>query len=77
MSGSGPRSSPQGTGERRARPRRNCNGNYRETARLLDMHHNTVRYRISQIIEMTGGKALQPRLRLDYHLALKLLPLVS
>ena len=41
------------------------------------MHHNTVRYRISQIIEMTGGKALQPRLRLDYHLALKLLPLVS
>ncbi|MEO9613581.1 MAG: PucR family transcriptional regulator ligand-binding domain-containing protein [Nitratireductor sp.] len=54
-----------------------CNGNYRETARLLNMHHNTVRYRISQIIEMTGGKALQPKLRLHYHLALKLLPLVS
>ncbi|WP_164749876.1 PucR family transcriptional regulator [Nitratireductor alexandrii] len=54
-----------------------CNGNYRETARLLNIHHNTVRYRISQINELTGEKALQPKMRLHYHLALKLLPLVS
>ncbi|EKF20432.1 sugar diacid utilization regulator [Nitratireductor pacificus pht-3B] len=53
------------------------NGSYRETARVLNIHHNTVRYRISQITEMTGKKALQPKLRLHYHLALKLLPLVS
>lgn len=54
-----------------------ANGNYRETARVLNLHHNTVRYRISQITELTGKKALQPKLRLHYHLALKLLPLVS
>ncbi|WP_367716176.1 PucR family transcriptional regulator ligand-binding domain-containing protein [Nitratireductor sp. GISD-1A_MAKvit] len=54
-----------------------ANGNYRETARVLNLHHNTVRYRIAQITELTGRKALQPKLRLHYHLALKLLPLVS
>ncbi|WP_412050339.1 PucR family transcriptional regulator [Hoeflea sp. Naph1] len=54
-----------------------CDTNYRETARTLNIHHNTVRYRIGLVVSMTHKKALQPKLRLHYHLALKLLPLVS
>lgn len=48
------------------------NGNYRETARLMHVHHNTVRYRISQIYTLTRREILNPRLRLQYQLALAL-----
>lgn len=48
------------------------NGNYRETARLMHVHHNTVRYRISQIYSLTRRDILNPRLRLQYQLALVL-----
>lgn len=48
------------------------NGNYRETARLMHVHHNTVRYRISQIYTLTQRDILNPRLRLQYQLALAL-----
>ncbi|MBF6617972.1 MAG: PucR family transcriptional regulator ligand-binding domain-containing protein [Candidimonas sp.] len=48
------------------------NGNYRETARLMHVHHNTVRYRISQIYTLTRRDILNPRLRLQYQLALVL-----
>ncbi len=48
------------------------NGNYRETARLMHVHHNTVRYRISQIYALTHRDILNPRLRLQYQLAIVL-----
>ena len=50
-----------------------CNGNYRETSRALHLHHNTVRYRISLILRLTGRNALLPKVRLHYQLALVLL----
>jgi len=48
------------------------NGNHRETARAMHVHHNTVRYRISQIYALTRREILNPRLRLQYQLALVL-----
>ena len=53
------------------------NGNYRETARLMHVHHNTVRYRISQIYTLTRREILNPRLRLQYQLALALHDMTS
>ena len=50
-----------------------CNGNHREAARLLHIHHNTVRYRISQIEQLTRRNILQPKLRFQYQLALYLM----
>lgn len=47
-------------------------GNYRQTARLLHVHHNTIRYRLSQIYTLTHRDILNPRLRLQYQLALLL-----
>lgn len=48
------------------------NGNYREAARLLHVHHNTVRYRIGQIERLTRRDIQQPKLRFQYQLALHL-----
>jgi len=48
------------------------NGNHRETARMMHVHHNTVRYRISQIYALTRRNILNPKLRLQYQLALLL-----
>lgn len=48
------------------------NGNYRETARALHVHHNTVRYRIGKIYSLTGKDILASNLRLQYQLALVL-----
>lgn len=48
------------------------NGSYRETARALHIHHNTVRYRISQIYALTRREILNSQLRLQYQLALVL-----
>lgn len=48
------------------------NGSYRETARQMHVHHNTVRYRMSQIDKLTQRDILNPRLRLQYQLALHL-----
>ena len=53
------------------------NGNYRETSRVLHLHHNTVRYRISLILRLTGRNALLPKVRLHYQLALVLLQLIG
>lgn len=47
------------------------NGNYRETARLMHVHYNTVRYRTSKIQSLSRN-VLNPRLRLQYQLALVL-----
>ena len=54
-----------------------CNGNYRETSRMLRLHHNTVRYRISLILRLTGRNALLPKVRLHYQLALILLQFIG
>lgn len=48
------------------------NGNHRETARQMHVHHNTVRYRIAQIYKLTRRNILNPKLRLQYELALLL-----
>ena len=53
------------------------NGNYRETARLLHVHHNTVRYRIGQIEKLTRRDILQPKLRFQYQLALHLMAVLD
>ena len=49
-------------------------GNYRETARLLHVHPNTVRYRIEQAERLTRRSIQQPKLRFQYQLAMYLLP---
>ena len=48
------------------------NGNHRETARRMHVHHNTVRYRIAQVYALTRRNILSPKLRLQYQLALLL-----
>lgn len=53
------------------------NGNYREVSRRLNLHHNTVRYRIGQITRLTGRDLLNAHVRLHLHLALMLLPLIE
>ncbi|MFF0489915.1 PucR family transcriptional regulator [Nocardia sp. NPDC004068] len=44
--------------------------NYRATAAELNLHHNTVRYRIDQIEELLGGQLMEEKLA--KHLALRL-----
>ncbi|KQL49977.1 hypothetical protein AN963_09955 [Brevibacillus choshinensis] len=52
-------------------------GNYRDTAKELFVHHNTVRYRV-QLIERQTGRDLQIQSnRLQFQVALLLLPLVK
>lgn len=48
------------------------NGNYRETARLMRLHHNTIRYRIEQIQQLTGRQDLGPQTRLRLQIAMLL-----
>ena len=31
-----------------------CGFNYREAARILNVHHNTIRYRLEQFSDITG-----------------------
>lgn len=48
----------------------NNHGAYRETARELQVHHNTVRYRMSRIHALTRRRSLNPQVYLQYHVAL-------
>lgn len=48
-------------------------GNYREASRKLNLHHNTIRYRISLIQKLTGRDILEPPMRMQYQLSLMLL----
>jgi purine catabolism regulator len=49
-----------------------ANGNYRETARLMRLHHNTIRYRIEQIQRLSGRQDLGPQTRLRFQIAMLL-----
>ncbi|WP_258360774.1 PucR family transcriptional regulator [Moorella sulfitireducens] len=55
----------------------NCGCNYRLTARKLYLHHNTVRYRLETIQQITGYDPNLPEARLNFHLALKLYRLLQ
>src|SRR5699024_10770570 len=45
-------------------------GAYRKTAGDLNIHHNTVRYRIARVHALTRRKTLDPKLYLQFHIAL-------
>lgn len=49
-----------------------ANGNHREAAKRLNLHHNSVRYRISKIRKLTGHNVVAPGIKLQYELALAL-----
>lgn len=55
----------------------NCGYNYRLAARQLYLHHNTVRYRLETIQEITGYDPNSPEARLNLHLGLKLYRLLQ
>jgi len=46
------------------------NGNYRQTARQLHVHHNTIRYRLKRLEQLTRRNLAEPQLRLQFQLAL-------
>lgn len=46
------------------------NGNHRETARQLHVHHNTIRYRLSRLSQLTRRDLSEPHLRIQFQLAL-------
>ena len=48
------------------------NGNHRETAKRLNLHHNSVRYRIAKVGKLTGHDVVAPGIKLQYELALAL-----
>ena len=54
-----------------------ANGNHRLAAERLNLHHNTVRYRIDKIRKLTGCDVTARNLRLQYELALVLLPVIG
>ncbi len=47
-------------------------GNHTQTAELLNVHRNTLTYRMNRITEITGLDLNQPDVRLAVHLALKI-----
>ncbi len=49
-----------------------ANGNHRDAAKRLKLHHNTVRYRMAKISKLTGHDVLAPGIKLQYELALTL-----
>ena len=49
-----------------------ANGNYREAARLMRLHHNTIRYRIEQIQRLSGRQDMGPQTRLRFQIAMLL-----
>ncbi|MEQ8895501.1 MAG: PucR family transcriptional regulator ligand-binding domain-containing protein [Roseovarius sp.] len=49
-----------------------ANGNHREAAKRLNLHHNSVRYRIAKISKLTGHDVVAPGIKLQYELALAL-----
>ena len=49
------------------------NGNHRKAAERLDIHHNSIRYRMQMIRKLTGHDVMTPGIRLQYDLALALL----
>lgn len=49
-----------------------ANGNHREAAKRLNLHHNSVRYRMAKINKLTGHDVLAPGIKLHYELALAL-----
>lgn len=49
-----------------------ANGNHREAAKRLHLHHNSVRYRIGKICKLTGHDVTAPGFKLQYELALAL-----
>lgn len=52
-------------------------GNFREAAKRLYVHHNTVRHRIAQVARLTGLDLNDPDQRLNLQVALKLFPVVN
>jgi DNA-binding PucR family transcriptional regulator len=48
------------------------NGNHRSAANRLNLHHNSVRYRMTKISNLTGHDVLAPGIKLQYELALTL-----
>ncbi len=46
----------------------NCN--YREAARQLHVHHNTIRYRLDRLSQLTRRDLIEPQLRLQFQLAI-------
>ncbi|MDP9101905.1 MAG: helix-turn-helix domain-containing protein [Actinomycetota bacterium] len=54
-----------------------CNGNVEAMARSLGMHPNSVRNRLSRMAKLLGRDLEDARTRLDLHLALETLALVS
>jgi len=52
-------------------------GNHTQTAELLNVHRNTLGYRLGRISEITGLDLNQPDVRLAVHLALKIHRLLS
>lgn len=54
-----------------------ANGNHRLAASRLNLHHNSVRYRIDKIRKLTGRDVTARNLRLQYELALVLLPVIG
>jgi sugar diacid utilization regulator len=50
-------------------------GNYRETAKIMFLHHNTVRYRIQTISKLLNCNIQETKTRLHLQIALLLLPL--
>lgn len=48
-----------------------CNGNTVDIARLLDIHPQTVRYRVSQLTELFGDRLGEPEERLTMQIALE------
>lgn len=54
-----------------------AHGNHTQTAELLNVHRNTLTYRMNRIAEITGLDLNQPDVRLAVHLALKVHRLLS
>lgn len=52
-------------------------GNYRKTGNILHLHHNTVRYRINIINQITDFNIDNHHMYLQYQLAFSLLPLIK
>jgi DNA-binding PucR family transcriptional regulator len=52
-------------------------GKWRQTARALHIHHNTLKYRAERICALTGRDLDGLRGRIDFALALAVTPLVE
>lgn len=52
-------------------------GNYRKTAKAMYIHHNTVRYRIQIISQISNFDVYQGNIKIQYQVAYLLVPLLS